>query len=242
MMVWCIMGMIACVHENFQDCPSAKIGHRENFPLYKAKYTAIFFESHSLMLTGIDGYSHMVTYIGRSNNKRADTVLQLFVRAVREYGYPSRVRSDHGLENVDIARLMIDHRGTNRGSHITGSSVHNQRIERLWRKVNRIVSRSYRNLFFYLENEHLLDPLMNCSFGAYIKYTYLELISHWKCFVSRWTIIQWEQSKISLQINYCVICITECTIITNNHDIANSILLWFPTATHVGWMFIVSKR
>lgn len=63
------------------------------------------------------------------------------------------------MENIEVARLMIEQQGTNRDSHITGSSVHKQCIERLWQEVNRIVCRPYHNLFYYLEGENLLDPL-----------------------------------------------------------------------------------
>lgn len=63
----------------------------------------------------------------------------MFTVAVQKYGIPSRVRSDHGWENYLVAVLMNILRGTGRGSHITGRSVHNERIERLWRDVHKEV-------------------------------------------------------------------------------------------------------
>jgi hypothetical protein len=71
---------------------------------------------------GIDGYSRIPVFLKASNNNRADTVLNAFLEAISEYGVPSRVRSDKGGENIDVASYMLSHvsRGPGRGSIITG--------------------------------------------------------------------------------------------------------------------------
>lgn len=108
---------------------------------------------------GIDGHSRLITYMQCSNNNRADTVMESFLKATQEFGIPSRIRSDLGGENVRIWDFMEEVRGSNRGSYITGSSVHNTRIERLWRDVYEEVSGTYVSIFNELENQRILDPL-----------------------------------------------------------------------------------
>ena len=83
-------------------------------------------------------------------------MLRLFEGAVEEFGLPSRVRSDHGVENVDVVRFILRAYNYENGRMLTGLSVHNQRIERLWGDVRRVVLRSFQNLFYYMESEGLL--------------------------------------------------------------------------------------
>ena len=115
-------------------------------------------QPYRLVIHGaIDGFSRLIVYLKVSTNNRAETVLTYFQEAVHKYNLPSRVRSDLGLENFEVGRFMLTMRGINRGSIITGTSVHNQRIERLWRDVNRIVVSQFLNIFLYLESQNELD-------------------------------------------------------------------------------------
>lgn len=108
---------------------------------------------------GIDGYSRLIVFAKCSSNNRSTTVYDLFLDAARKHGLPSRVRSDQGGENILVARHMLHHRGIDRGSIIVGSSVHNQRIERLWRDMHRCCLQLYYRLFYYMEHHCVLDPV-----------------------------------------------------------------------------------
>lgn len=65
-----------------------------------------------------------------------------------------------GGENIRVAEYMWSHpradvQGTNM---IMGRSVHNQRIERLWRDVFQGCIGLYYQLFMHLESSGVLDP------------------------------------------------------------------------------------
>jgi hypothetical protein len=59
---------------------------------------------------------------------------------------------------------------------ITGRSIHNQRIERMWKDVFTYVLQYFYNLFYYMESHELLDPVNELHLFA-LQYVYIPRIN-----------------------------------------------------------------
>lgn len=119
---------------------------------------------HSLIRWGlvihgyIDGFSRQIMFLRYSNNNLSQTVLELFLRAIEnDRLWPSRIRVDYGVENVQVCDAMVEVRDEGRGSFTAGPSTRNQRIERLWRGVFRCVCHFFYYVFYALEDTGLLN-------------------------------------------------------------------------------------
>lgn len=97
----------------------------------------------------------MVTLLKANNNNKALTVFDNFIDAIKQFGTPSRVRCDYGVENVDVCTYMEGIRGVNRESAIKGK--HNQRIECMWVDVWDNVLNEVYDLFSHMELQNILD-------------------------------------------------------------------------------------
>ena len=152
----------------------------------------------------IDGFSRLIVYLSCATDNTAATVLDRFHTAVRKYGLPSRIRCDKGGENTQVAMYMLEHplRGPGRGSMIVGRSIHNQRIERLWRDVFQGVLKFYYGLFYHLEDMGILDPNSDIHLFC-LHYAYLARINrHLSMWEDAWNMhpLRTESNNTPVQI------------------------------------------
>ena len=151
---------------------------------------------------GIDRYSRVAVFLKCASNNQSETVLENFMEACKRFRVPTRIRTDHGTENVAVARVMLEIKGAETNPVLTGRSVHNQRIERLWVDFGSQVIHYFRDVFHHLESCCNLDPLIELHLFA-LYFIFLPRINPMLAeFATAWTTTRCAQVEISVHYKY----------------------------------------
>ena len=144
----------ASIHRVDPEGPSTRIARTFRRRVYETPSPNFVWHidgNHKLVKWGfvthlaIDGFTRLIVFGETSNNNESETGFRQRNHAVNQYGRPFRVRTDHGFENVRVWEDMVAHRGP-RGV-IAGTSVRNQRVERLNGDVNTQVNAFFAQVF-----------------------------------------------------------------------------------------------
>ncbi len=107
-----------------------------------------------------------------------------------------------GMENIAVARMMLNKHGLQSYPHLTGLSVHNQRIEQLWRDVVAYVVSHFRELLYSMEDSNILDPLNEVHLLAVQTVFVPRIDKALNDFILQWNFhfLRTEQSRTPMQL------------------------------------------
>lgn len=124
----------------------------------------------------IDGYSRKIIWLKASyTNHKPELIASYFTDSTREVGgYPRRVRTDKGTENVIVAAIQAAVTGSTTG-HLYGTSPGNQRIEAWWSFFRRCRSQFWIELFENLSEYGAFHPHVSREIDC-LRFCFMDII------------------------------------------------------------------